>query len=192
MIEIGRAIVSTEILKKEFVCDLSACRGICCIEGEAGAPLGEEELTILDDIFEDIKPYMRKEGIKAVEGQGKYVIDTDGEYVTPLVDGKECAYVNFNEQGIAKCAIEDAFEDGVTDFQKPMSCHLYPVRIDSYEKMDAVNYHKWEICNDACTCGAELEVKVYRFVKEALIRKYGEDWYKELEGIAEAADKIKK
>ena len=114
-------------------------------------------------------------------GDGKYVIDTDGEYVTPLVKGKECAYVKFDEQGISKCAIEDAYEDGATDFQKPMSCHLYPVRIDSYEKFDAVNYHSWDICDSACACGAELEVKVYRFVKEALVRKYGERWYEELE-----------
>lgn len=185
MIAIDNTIVSEDLLDKKFVCDLNACKGACCVEGDSGAPLDEEEAHILDEVFEEVKPYMRPEGIAAVEEQGKYIVDIDGDLVTPLVDGKECAYVYFDEKNTALCAIEKAYKEGEINFQKPVSCHLYPVRITNYKDYDAVNYHAWDICNPACKCGSKLNVPVYKFVKAALIRKYGEDWYKQLELAAQ-------
>ena len=184
MFQIGNAIVSDEVIEKEFVCNLTACKGQCCIDGDAGAPLDENEIEILDEIYETIKPYLRTEGIKAIEDQGKWVIGSDGEYETPLINGGECAYVIF-DGNTALCAIEQAYNEGLVSWKKPISCHLYPIRIKEYSQFSAVNYNKWHICDDACTLGKELEVPVYRFLKEPLIRKYGEDWYKELSLVAD-------
>jgi hypothetical protein len=189
MIELGKTIISQDILEKHFSCNLSACKGACCVEGDAGAPLEEEELQILEQIYPRVKHFLREEGVKAIEEQGTSVKDWDGEMVTPLVNGKECAYVIFDENGITKCGIEKAHEAGEVDFKKPLSCHLYPVRVTKYSRFDALNYHKWEICSPACTLGKELELPVYEFVKDALIRKYGEEWYAELEQIHSALHK---
>ncbi len=186
MIQLQNTLISEDILEKEFVCNLSKCKGACCVEGDAGAPLSEEETKTLENIFEDVKPYLRDEGIKAIEEQGTWIVGEDGDKETPLVNGSECAYVIFDEKGITKCGIEKAYEDGKVDFKKPVSCHLYPVRIKGYSEFDAVNYHKWPICSDACSLGKELEVPIYQFVKDALIRKYGEDWWNELVAIAGA------
>ncbi|WP_448606312.1 DUF3109 family protein [Paenimyroides ceti] len=184
MFQIGNAIVSDEVIEKEFVCNLTACKGQCCIDGDAGAPLDENETEILDEIYETIKPYLRAESIKAIEDQGKWVVGSDGEYETPLINGGECAYVIF-DGNTALCAIEQAYNEGLVSWKKPISCHLYPIRIKEYSQFSAVNYNKWHICDDACTLGKELEVPVYRFLKEPLIRKYGEDWYKELSLVAD-------
>lgn len=180
MFQIGDTLISEEILSEEFVCNLSKCKGICCVEGDSGAPLNKEELNILDDIYEDIKPYLRKEGIEAIERKGKYEKDIDGEWVTPLVDNRECAYLVYEENGISKCGIEKAYEDGTIDFKKPISCHLYPIRLKEYRKFTAVNYDVWDICSDACTLGKELKINVAHFLKDALIRKFGQEWYNEL------------
>lgn len=180
MFQIGDTLISEEILSEEFVCNLSKCKGICCVEGDSGAPLNKEELNILDDIYEDIKPYLRKEGIEAIERKGKYEKDIDGEWVTPLVDNRECAYLIYEENGISKCGIEKAYEDGAVNFKKPISCHLYPIRLKEYRKFTAVNYDVWDICSDACTLGKELKVNVAHFLKDALIRKFGQEWYNEL------------
>ena len=184
MFQLGKTIVSEDIIEKEFVCNLSACKGACCIEGEAGAPVTEEETKILKDIYPKVKPFLRKEGIEAIEKQGTHVVSDRSEIETPLVKGAECAYITFSDKGIAGCGIEDAFNAGEVTFRKPISCHLYPVRVQDYSEFAAVNYHKWPICNDACTLGKELAVPVYKFVKEALIRKFGENWYLELEKVA--------
>jgi len=184
MIVIDRTIVSDDLLDKEFVCALDKCKGACCVEGDSGAPLELEETEILERIFEDVKPYMLREGIESVKKFGTWLIDSDGDLVTPLVRGvKQCAYVFF-ENGIAKCAIERAHAEGKTDFRKPVSCHLYPVRITKHTDYDAVNYNRWDICSPACKNGKELGLAVYEFVKEALIRKYGIEWYQQLEGAA--------
>ena len=188
MFQLGKTIVSEEIIEKDFVCNLSACKGACCIDGEAGAPLEEEELKILMDIYPKVKPFLRPEGIKAIKEQGLF-ITLDGEFETPLIDGKDCAYVTFDSKGIAQCGIEEAYNQGEITFKKPISCHLYPIRVQDYSEFAAVNYHKWEICDDACTLGKELQVPVYKFVKQALIRKFGEDWYKELEKFADSNKK---
>ena len=190
MIELQDTLISEDILEKQFVCNLSACKGACCVEGDAGAPLLEEELPQLEQAYEAVKPYMRKEGIAAVEKQGLYVNDDwDKEKVTPLVNDKECAFVAFDDDGTAKCTIEQAYRDGKTTFYKPISCHLYPIRIKQYSEFKAINYHKWDICSAACSLGENLKVKVYQFLKEPLIRAFGEDWYTELEAVDEAWQK---
>ena len=185
MFQLGKTIVSEDIIKKDFVCNLSACKGACCVDGEAGAPLEEHETKILNEIYPNVKPFLRKEGIEAIDKQGTYITTEDGELETPLIDEADCAYVFYDNKGIALCAIEEAFNQGQITWKKPISCHLYPVRVKEYTEFSAVNYHKWHICDDACTLGKELQVPVYKFVKQALIRKFGEDWYLELEKVAQ-------
>jgi len=184
MFQLGKTIVSEDIIKKDFACNLSACKGACCIDGDAGAPLEKEEAKILEGIYTKIKPFLREEGIKAIESQGKYITTVEGELETPLINGADCAYVIFDEHKTALCAIEEAYNQGEVTWKKPVSCHLYPIRVKDYSEFSAVNYDQWDICDDACTLGKELQVPVYKFVKEALIRKFGEDWYMELEKVA--------
>ncbi|MFD0992633.1 DUF3109 family protein [Tenacibaculum geojense] len=181
MFQLGKTIVSEDIIEKEFVCNLSACKGICCVEGDAGAPLSKEETKILEDIYPTIKPFLRPEGIDAIEKQGTWIKSDFDELETPLVNDAECAYVTFDNKGTSLCGIEEAYNKGLIDWKKPVSCHLYPVRVKDYAEFAAVNYHKWDICDDACSLGKELQVPVYKFVKEALIRKFGENWYSALE-----------
>lgn len=188
MFQLGKTIVSEDIIEKEFVCNLAACKGKCCIDGEAGAPLEESELQILLDIYPKVKPFLREEGIKAIENQGLFITD-QGDYETPLIDGKDCAFVIFDKNKIAKCGIEEAYTQGKIKWRKPLSCHLYPVRITQYSEFAAVNYHKWPICDDACVLGKELQVPVYKFVKDALIRKFGKNWYTQLEKEANKLNK---
>ena len=160
--------------------------------GDSGAPLEEEELGILEEVLAEVKPYMNKKGLKAVEKQGSYIVDNDGDYTTTLVaPGKECAFVVFDSEKIAKCAIEMAYSDGKISWKKPISCHLYPIRISKLKSGDAVNYSEWHICKPACACGNKLNVPVYRFLKEPLIRKYGQAWYKELEKVDKELNKQK-
>jgi hypothetical protein len=185
MFQLGKAIVSEEIIEKDFVCNLSACKGACCVKGDAGAPLEKDEINILATIYDTVKPFLRKEGIEAIEQQGAYIVTENGELETPLVNGAECAYVTFDDKQTALCGIEEAYNKGLIDWKKPISCHLYPVRVEDYSEFAAVNYHRWPICDDACTLGKELQVPIYKFVKEALIRKFGEDWYMELEKTAQ-------
>ncbi|MGA9271228.1 MAG: DUF3109 family protein [Lutimonas sp.] len=184
MFQLGKAIVSEDVLEKEFVCNLNACKGACCVAGEAGAPLEEQELVELRDNFEKIRPYLEERGLQAIKEQGLFTTNELGEYETPLIHGNECAYLVYDERNRALCGIEQAFNDGAVEFKKPISCHLYPVRIRQYSEFAAVNYHKWEICDDACTLGKELKVPIFKFVKEALSRKFGEKWYRELEEVA--------
>ena len=191
MFQLGKTIVSEELLEKDFVCNLSACKGACCVDGEAGAPLEEAETIILQEVYKEVKEFMTEEGKQAVEAQGLFTKNEEGELETPLIGGADCAYVFYDEKKNALCAIEEAYNQGRINFKKPISCHLYPVRIKDYSSFSAVNYHKWEICDDACRLGAELQVPVYKFVKQALIRKYGEDWYEALDRIATEL-KIKK
>ncbi len=184
MIEVGNVLVSEELIQEEFVCNLSSCKGACCVEGDAGAPLAQDELATLAEIYPKIKPFMTAKGIAAVESAGTAVIDEDGDWTTPCVDkNKECAYVTW-ENGITKCAIEKAYEEGVISWQKPISCHLYPIRITSYPEFDLLNYDRWHICQSACSFGKTLKVPVYKFLEKPLSRKYGESWYKELSEAA--------
>ncbi|WP_396212017.1 DUF3109 family protein [Flavobacterium sp.] len=183
MFQLGKTIVSEDILEKDFVCNLSACKGACCVDGDAGAPLSEEETKILAEIYPKVRPFLRKEGIEAIEKLGTSVIGTDGTLETTLINEKDCAYVIFDGK-TALCGIEQAYNQGEVSWKKPVSCHLYPIRVKDFTEFAAVNYDRWDICDDACTLGKELQVPIYIFVKEALIRKFGEDWYSELEKVA--------
>jgi len=184
MFAVGETVVSGDLLEKRFVCDLTACKGACCVAGESGAPLEKEELQILKRIYNKVKPFLTEEGKEAIAEYGTHMVDSDGDYVTPLVNGDlECAYTVF-EKGVAKCGIEKAWEAGAVSFRKPVSCHLYPVRIDVRKNMVAINYHKWDICNAACSLGKKLDVPVFKFLREPLIRRFGKEWYSELEETA--------
>lgn len=184
MFQLGKTIVSEEIIENDFVCNLNACKGACCVDGNAGAPVEDAETDILIEIFPKVKPFLRPAGVAAIESQGAFIKGEDGEWETPLVHGSECAYVIFSEGGIAKCGLEEAYNHGATKWKKPVSCHLYPIRIREYSEFTAVNYHKWEICDPACALGTELQVPIYKFVKDALIRKFGKQWYADLEKVA--------
>jgi hypothetical protein len=187
MIIIQNTLVSEELLDEKFVCDLQACKGACCIEGDSGAPLELEETDRLEETWEAVKPYMRPEGIAAIEEKGMWQVDEDNDLVTTLVGGKgECAYVIFDKDGIAKCSLEKAYLDGKTNWKKPISCHLYPVRLAQLADFIGVNYHRWQLCAPACECGSKLEVPVFKFLKEPLIRKFGEKWFEELEEVFHA------
>lgn len=182
MIMIENTLIADDIFEKKFVCDLNSCKGQCCISGDSGAPLDKEETEILENIYEQVKPYIPAVGIEAIEKQGKWVIDSDGDYVTPLIASNErCAYVFFDETKTAQCAIEKAYLEGKIKYQKPISCHLYPIRITRTPEYDLLNYHVWNICKDACRLGEKLQVPVFKFLKEPLIRKYGKEYYQYLE-----------
>ena len=184
MVQVEDKIVSFDVFEKQFVCDLSACKGACCVDGDAGAPLNEDELDVLSKIFDEVKPYMRQEGIKAIEQQGMFVVDADGDNTTALVNNKECAFVSFDQDGTAKCSIEQAHHDGKIEFKKPISCHLFPIRTKKYRDFEAVNYESIDICHPACECGQKLQVPVYRFLKEPLVRSYGVEWFEQLSEAA--------
>jgi len=173
-------IISDELVKEKFCCDLKKCKGACCVLGDAGAPLLESELSILDDIYEDIKAFLPEDSKQIIEKQGKYAIDFQGEYVTPLVDSKHCAYVFIDEQNIARCAIEKAFLQGKIDFRKPISCYLYPIRISKFNDYDAINYHQWDICKDARRLGKKMNISVCEFLKEPITEKFGSEMYEML------------
>ncbi|MBL0097087.1 MAG: DUF3109 family protein [Bacteroidetes bacterium] len=186
MLQIGTTLVSIDLVENQFVCDLEKCKGECCVAGDSGAPLEESEMKEIENAFPVIKSYLQQEALQSIEQQGLYLKDADGDLVTPIIDGhRECVYTLF-ENGIAKCAFEQAYFEGKISFRKPVSCHLYPIRIQKLKDYDAVNYDRWSICSAACTLGKNLKVPVYKFLKEALIRKYGEEWYNELEVVAEA------
>jgi hypothetical protein len=182
-------ILARELFTEYFVCDLSACKGACCVEGEAGAPLEKEEKKILEDIYDQLKPFLRDEGRDAIQKEGHTTFDAEGDLVTPLVEGKECAYAIFDDNGIAKCGIEKAYREGAVDFKKPASCHLYPIRIQQLDELEGLNYHRWPICKPACECGSKLKIKVFQFLKEPLINRYGAEWY---EGLVEIDKHLQK
>lgn len=185
MFQLGKTIVSEEIIEKDFICNLSACKGACCVDGDAGAPLDKEEVKILEDIYPKVKPFLRKASIKVIEERGTSITTEFGDLETPLINGADCAYVIYDDKKTALCGIEEAYNQGAISWKKPVSCHLYPVRVKDYSEFSAVNYDKWEICDDACALGKELQVPIYKFVKEGLIRKFGADWYAELEKVAQ-------
>ena len=184
MIQINDEIISLDVLEERFVCDLIACKGICCVEGDAGAPLEEEEIKILEDILPVIWDDLPEKSQKVIEKQGVYYMD-DGEPVTSIVKNKECVFAYKEPSGIWKCAVEKAYREGKTDFYKPISCHLYPIRLQKLRELTAINVHRWDICDCARTHGSELNVPVYKFLKESLTRRFGEKWYAELEKAAE-------
>lgn len=185
MIELGKVILSEDIKDKFFVCNLEKCKGACCVEGDLGAPLEDDELAQLEAIYEHVEPYLSDKGRQAIKEQGVYILDEDNEYSTPTIEGKECAYAIYDNRGILKCGIEQAYLDKKINFKKPISCHLYPIRATKYDDFEALNYDRWSICSPACSLGKELQVPVYKFLKDALTRKYGEQWYNELVALIE-------
>jgi len=180
MIIIDKTLISDNVCEEYFACDLKQCKGKCCIEGDYGAPLEEEEISILENELEKIKPYMTVEGKEVVFQKGVFVLDIDGIFVTPLIMDKQCAFV-YHENDIALCAIEKAFSEKKINFQKPISCHLYPIRILKQAEYDAVTYHQWNVCKDACKIAKEKGIPLYKHLKEPLIRKYGEKWFEKLD-----------
>ena len=180
MIILDNAVLSDDIKEHHFVCDLSKCKGACCVEGDLGAPLEKEELALIEESLEAVKPYLSEKGLNVIEKEGLYILDEEGDYSTTTIEGNECAFAIYDEKGILKCAIEQAYIDGKSKWKKPISCHLYPIRITKYDHYDALNYDQWDICDAACKLGSELKVPIYRFLKEPLIRKYGEKWYVDL------------
>lgn len=183
MIQVDDVILSEELFEENFVCDLASCKGACCVEGDAGAPLELEEIEKIEDNLDEILPFLSEQGRKNIAEQGVFDLDVDNEFVTTLNNGKECAFTTFDENGIAKCGMEEAYRSGKTSFMKPESCHLYPIRITKLKDHDALNYHQWSICKPACECGSKLKVKVYQFLKEPLINKYGVAWYDQLKEV---------
>lgn len=187
MFLVDQILVSEDIIHQDFVCNLSACKGACCWEGDWGAPLEIEEVETLKNIREKLRPYLTDAGNNVLDSDGTHTyyeaIKGDG---TPLIEGAACAYLTFNEQGIGKCGIELAYENKTIEFQKPISCHLYPIRHTRIEQVDfeALNYESWEICQQACQLGSRLQVPVYQFVREAIVRKFGQLFYDQLEQIA--------
>lgn len=179
MLQLENTIISLDVLEKKFKCDLAKCKGNCCVYGDSGAPLEKDEIRILEEIYPKVKPFLREEGVKAIEEFGTSMVDSDGDDVTPLINNKECAYTII-EKGIYFCGIEAAYLKKKIKFQKPISCHLFPVRTKDYQEFTAVNYEKWEICKDAVKLGNEENVSVVDFLKQALIRKFGKKWYKQL------------
>ena len=183
MIEIDDKLISDDLFSKQFVCDLQKCKGVCCVEGDAGAPLTKKEVENIEKNLDVIKPEMRKEGLKAIEDNGVFYLDDDGEKVTTLVNGKECAFVFFDDNNIAKCSIESAFLKNKLEFRKPISCHLYPIRVKKYNNFQAINIDNWHICKPACECGTKLNVPTFKFLKQAIVRMWGDEFYQDLEII---------
>lgn len=180
MILIDNTCISDDIGDKFFVCNLEKCHGACCVEGDSGAPLEDAELPIMKRIYPHVESYLSEAGKAVIAKEGVYTKDWEGDVVTPVIDGKECAYAFYDEKNILKCGIEAAYNDGKIDFKKPISCHLYPIRVTKYEQYHALNYDRWDICSPACSLGETLGVPLYKFLKEPLIRAYGEPWYLEL------------
>lgn len=189
IIEVGNTLISTEIFSVNFVCHLEKCKGACCVEGDRGAPLERGEIEKIEKNLSAVKPYMSKEGIQLLNSEGFHEGEEIDDIATTCLPTGECVFA-YSQNGVLGCAMERAYKEGKTDFYKPISCHLYPIRIDKIGESEAVNYHEWDICKAACKLGDELNVPVYRFLKEPLIRKYGEEWYHELELIYEEFKKI--
>jgi hypothetical protein len=181
MIEIDGKIVSTDIITEKFLCDLGRCHGICCVEGNAGAPLEADEARILAEEWENFRPYVTAAGAAEIERQGFAVVDEDGDLVTPLIGEAECAY-SYNEGGVTLCAIEKAWAEGRTSFRKPISCHLYPIRVTKFgDGSLGLNYHRWAVCGGALELGHQKGVPMFRMLREAIIRRFGEEFFEALE-----------
>lgn len=189
MIQIDDVVVSLDVFRERFICNLDACKGECCIEGDAGAPVEREEVEELEKVLPIVWNDLADGAKEVINRQGVCYRDSDGDLVTSIVNGKDCVFTCYDEKGYCFCAIEKAYREGKTDFYKPVSCHLYPIRVGNYGPYRAVNYHKWSVCNAAWLLGKKENMPVYRFLREPLIRKFGEIWYNELENVAEELKK---
>ena len=185
MIQIDDVIVPLDVFREKFLCDLDACKGACCVEGDAGAPVTQEEVPLLEEVASVVRADLSDEAKQVIDKQGVVYIDEDGDIVTSLVAGKDCVFTYYDEKGICSCAIEKAYREGKTDFYKPISCHLYPIRVGNFGKYKALNYNRWVVCKAARVLGEQENMAVYQFLKEPLIRRFGQTWYDELENAAE-------
>lgn len=185
MVQIDDVVISLDVFTQKFICNLDACKGECCIEGDAGAPVEEDEVAELEKVLPIVWDALSPEAKAVIDQQGVCYRDSDGDLVTSIVNGKDCVFTCYDERGYCYCAIEKAYREGRVDFYKPVSCHLYPIRVGSYGPYRAVNYHRWDVCKAAVILGRKENVPVYKFLKEPLIRKFGKDWYAELELVAE-------
>jgi hypothetical protein len=186
LIAIDHILVSDEVVQKQFLCDLQKCKGGCCEDGDAGAPLADDETDILNEVFEMVKPYLSAAGIDEIEKKGRYQYDRNFGWVTPTIEGKLCAYGNRDEHGIIKCGIEQAYFDGKIAWKKPISCHLYPIKTKKTKENELVNYEPREtLCNPGCALGKKSKLPVYVFLRDALVRKYGAGFYETLRQIAQ-------
>lgn len=183
LVEIDDKIVSTDLFSEKFVCDLSKCKGACCVKGNGGAPLTGKEVELIEDNLEQIKPFMSEKGIQTIKDEGVYYLDEEDAPATKLINKKECCFVYFDNSNTAKCSIETAYKSGEIDFNKPQSCHLYPIRIKEFTEFTALNYEEWDICAPACSLGQSLKVPVYKFLKEPITRVFGSSFFDELSKI---------
>jgi hypothetical protein len=179
--EVEGKLISSELFEKEFVCNLIACKGSCCVEGESGAPLTLDEVDQLEEEYDNIKEYLTEDGKRIIDKEGVFYMDWENEPVTTIVRGKDCTFITYNEQGIALCGIEKAQREGKTHISKPLSCALYPIRVSSVGGQEVLNYHRWQICSPACDNGKELGVKVYKFLEGPLTKAYGKEFFSALE-----------
>ena len=191
MIEIDDKIVSVDILTTDFLCDVARCKGICCVEGNAGAPLEMDEMDVLEELYPIYEKYMTPEGREAIERDGFAVVDIDGDLTTPLVNDAECAY-SYNEGGVTMCAIEKAYLAGECSWRKPISCHLYPIRVAKFSNGTyGLNFHRWNVCASAFECGRKVGVPAYKMLKEAITRAFGEEFYATLEAAEQHIKSLK-
>lgn len=191
MIQIKDTLISEDIFETCFVCDLGKCKGMCCVEGDAGAPLTHEEYEAIKDVLPEIWDDLLPKARELIEKQGIAYIDDDGELVTSIIKGRECVFTYFDADGVCRCAIDNAFREGKISVQKPISCHLYPIRLRKYDDFTALNYDRWSVCRPALRLGKKTGIKLYQFLKEPLICKFGEEWYQEVCQIAELLSKTK-
>lgn len=189
MVQIGDVVVSLDVFKEKFLCDLQACKGACCIEGDAGAPVELDEVEKLEEVLPLIWNELSSEARTVIDKQGVVYVDQEGDLVTSIVNGKDCVFTCYDENGCCYCAIEKAFREGKTGFLKPVSCHLYPIRVKDFGSFKGVNYNRWDVCKAAVLLGEKEGLPVYKFLKEPLIRKFGKEWYEELEIAVEELEK---
>ena len=186
MIVIKKTVIEKDIISNHFSCDLISCKGACCVEGDGGAPLEKEEIKEIENSFNYVKKYLPKKNLNEIKKQGFFIVGADGGFETPLVNGRECAFSIKDERGIIKCGFEQAYRDKKTNFKKPISCELYPIRVHKLKNgFEKIKYHKWSICHSGCQKGLKLKIPIYKFLKNALIRKFGTDWYNLLTKIVE-------
>lgn len=184
MIQIQQALLSDDLFEEQFICDLCKCKGQCCVDGESGAPLTQEEYERINEILPEIWNDLSPKAKALINRQGIAYRDDDGELVTSIINGEECVFTWFDEEGVCKCVIDTAFREGRINVEKPISCHLYPIRLTEYTGFTAVNYHRWSVCKPAVKLGRKEGVPLYLFLREPLIRHFGEEWYRE---VCEAA-----
>lgn len=180
MLQIDDTIISLDVIEKHFICDLCKCKGQCCVDGDSGAPLEKDENDKINEILPVIWNELSPKAQSLIKEQGISYEDYDGELVTSIINGKECVFTYFDEDGVCKCVIDKAYREGRISIQKPISCHLYPIRLQKYREFTAVNYHNWSVCKPAIKLGEKEGVALYKFLKEPLTRKFGQVWYEDL------------